>query len=134
MTKVLIDSSAWIHFLRRTSGWHETVAAILKEDRALTCGLIMMEIFRGARSQKEKRLLEEYFYLLEYVDLSKQDYREAADLAMQLAKKGFIIKTVDLLISHLALKNKCSLLHDDSDFEMVARHTNLQTLILNSYS
>ncbi len=132
MTKVLIDSSAWIHFLRKTPGWYEMVATVLKEDRALTCGLIMIEVFRGARSQKEKKLLEEYFDLLEYGDLSKQDYREAADLAMQLAKKGFMIKTVDLLIGHLALKNKWTLLHDDSDFEMVARHTNLQTVTLNS--
>jgi len=126
--KVLIDSSSWIHFFRQTSTRHyQVVSDLLKEDRVVTCGLILTEVFRGARNEKERRLLINHFEILEYIPLEKTDFLLAGNLGTTLRQKGLTVKTIDLLIAHLALKHKLTLLHDDSDFEFIARHTLLKT-------
>lgn len=128
MTKVLIDSSAWIHFFRKKEGWYESVSEFIEKDAAVTCGLIITEIMRGARNPKEKAQLKENLTLLDYYNLYPDYYYEAAELGSTLASKGFILKTIDLLIAQIALKNKILLLHDDSDFEFIAKHSSLKTL------
>lgn len=101
------------------------VAHALREDRAVTCGLVITEIMQGARHEKEKKTLWEHFSLLRCLELTREDYREAASMGSDLRRKGVIIKTVDLLIAHLAIREKLSLLHDDSDFKLIARHFSL---------
>ncbi len=133
MTKVLIDSSSWIHFFNQSSKWHfESVAEIIREDRGVICGLIFTEVLRGARNQKEGKIIAGYFDLLEYIPLVKQDHLEAANLGFQLARKGVVVKTIDLIIAHLAIKNRFALIHQDRDFERIKIHTRLKTLTTKS--
>ena len=132
MTKVLIDSSSWIHFFNQSSPWHfETVSQAIREDRAVTCGLVITEVLRGARNHKETKILSENFNLLEYLPFQQEDYWESAKLGFDLARKGLAVKTIDLLIAHLATKHHFTLVHQDSDFELITRHTPLKTLSEN---
>jgi hypothetical protein len=130
VTRILIDSSAWIHFFNQSSRWHyESVAKTIREDQGVTCGLIITEVLRGARNNKEQTILSDHFELLEYLPLTKEDHLTAAAKGFQLARKGVTVKTIDLLIAHLAIENKLTLLHDDSDFEMIAKYFDLRTLV-----
>ncbi len=104
------------------------VTKALKDDRACTCGLVMMEVLRGARNAKERKILIEHFSILEYLELVQQDYFQAAQTASLLKQKGFTLKTLDLLIAHLAVKHRLILLHDDSDYEWMALHIPLKAM------
>ena len=129
MTKVLIDSSSWIHFFKQKKlAQYEAVAKLLSGDLALICGPVLTEVLRGARNEKEMKVLKGYFELLEYFPLEKTDHLQAAELGFDLARKGVVVKTMDLLIAHLAIREKTLLLHDDEDFEMIARHSFLKTV------
>jgi predicted nucleic acid-binding protein len=131
VTKFLIDSSAWIHFFNQTSPRHiAAVRRALTEDKACTCGVIITEVLRGVRNSKERKLLLEHFSLLEYFELEMQDYFDAAENAFELKKKGWTTKTIDLLIACIALKNDLVLIHDDRDFEFMAKHFPLKLLNL----
>lgn len=131
MTKVLIDSSAWIHFFRQTpESYFQEVKKLLLEDKTVTCGLILTEVLLGARNEKEKKLLKDHFELLESFDLSKEDHYKMADLGITLRKKGLTVKTVDLAIGYLALRENLPLLHDDNDFENMRKQTSLKTIYL----
>ncbi len=135
VTKFLIDSSAWIHFFNQTSPRHiAAVTRALKEDRACTCGVIVTEVFRGVRNSKERKLLLEYFSLLEYFDLEMQDYFQAAENAFILRKNGWTTKTIDLLIAQVALKADLVVIHDDRDFEFMTKHLPLKLLDLKNTS
>lgn len=129
MTKVLIDSSSWIHFFNQSSHWHfETVSTALREDRVVTCGLIVTEVLRGARNRREQKILQENFNLLESLPFHEKDYWKAAILGFDLARKGVTVKTIDLLIAQLAHQHRLTLIHQDSDFEFIALHTSLKIL------
>ncbi len=93
----------------------------------MTCGIVLTEVLRGGRNDKERRLLVEHFRLLEYAPLAREDYEEAAALGFRLARKGLSVKTTDLLIAHLALRHRWTILHDDKDFESIKIHSPLKT-------
>lgn len=129
MTKILIDSSSWIHFFNETCvAQHGFVASVLKEDRGVTCGPVLTEVMRGARNDKERASLKDYFSVLDYRDLLQEDFLDAADLGFSLRRKGLTVKTMDLLIARVAMKHRLILVHDDGDFEFIARHAPLEAL------
>lgn len=126
MTKILVDSSVWIQFLRKKTPELDLISQMLLEDRLVTCGLIAMEVCCGASSEKEYAILKEKFLLLEKFDITNDDFLEAAHLGFYLRKKGMTAQNTDLLIAHLAMKHKTPLLHHDKDFDEIAKQTNLQ--------
>ena len=125
--KVLIDSSAWIHFFNGSSARHAAaVAAAIREDRATVCGPILTEVLRGCRVAREHATVASAFHLLETFPLTRADFVAAGVLGRKLAAKGVNAKTVDLIIAHVAQRERVPLLHDDRDYERIAEHTRLR--------
>lgn len=125
----MVDSSAWIHFLRGTSlVMMDIVRRFLLENTAVVCGPVVTEVLRGARNLNEEKFLRGQFELLYFCPLDREDFFEAASLAIVLKKKGHTVNVIDLLIARICLRDRLRLLHDDSDFEAIARHTELKTL------
>jgi len=60
--------------------------------------------------------------------LEQGDFYEAGELRAKLKRQGLIVKTVDVLIAHLALREGVELFHHDFDFNLIARHTPLRIL------
>ncbi len=106
----------------------EVVRRFLLENTAAVCGPVVTEVLRGVRNTREEKLLKEQFELLFFCPLEREDYFEAAALAGLLRRKGHTVNVVDLLIARICLRDGLRLLHDDSDFEGIARHTDLKTL------
>ena len=92
----------------------------------MTCGIVLTEVLRGGRNEKERKVLLEHFGLLEYAPLSREDYEGAAETGFRMARKGLSVKTTDLLIAYLSLNYRLLLLHDDKDFEMMKNHIPLK--------
>ena len=62
----LIDSSAWIEYFRPKGSLSvkERVREILKKEEAITCGIVTIELLRGAKDQIFFESLKEYLLAL----------------------------------------------------------------------
>lgn len=117
----LIDSSAWIEYLRPSGSRKikEKVRAILEKDEAVTCGIIVVEILRGAKDDKTFTLLKETLLSLPQIPIDQEVIEKAAQWGNALDRKGKTFPTTDLFIA-AAASGKAVLLHVDSDFETIA--------------
>lgn len=55
----LIDSSAWIEYLRPKGSREvkERVREVLQREEAVSCGIVVVEILRGAKNEKDFQAL-----------------------------------------------------------------------------
>jgi predicted nucleic acid-binding protein len=123
----LIDSSVWIDYFRpqRSSNIKRRVRQILQEDQALICGVILVEVLRGARNEKEYSLLLDSLGSLQKIPFEQEVFERAAQWGFQLDRKGKIASTTDLLIAAAAYR-KAHVLHNDAEYEMIASEVPLR--------
>lgn len=124
---VLVDTSAWVEFFRRDGDrrCREVLSGLLDENRVATCGIILAEILKGARSEEEYRELEERLETLVYLPTPEEIWRRMGRTASLMLRKGTQIPTADLLIGTIASENRLPLFQKDRHFEILARHTKL---------
>ncbi len=116
----LIDSSAWIEYLRPGGARRvkERVRDVLQKGEAASCGIVVVEILRGARNDKDYQTLRESLMSLPQIPMDNAVIERASKWGFMLDRKGKVASTTDLLIASAAYK-KARLLHLDSDFEMI---------------
>jgi predicted nucleic acid-binding protein len=127
---ILVDSSAWVEFLRATgSPAHLRVRAALQEGAELaSTDVIVMEILAGARDDSDRDRLRRLLYGLEFLAVDgPADYESAAELH-RLCRDGGETprKLADCLIAAVAIRNDAELLCEDADFAVIARHAPLR--------
>ena len=129
---VLIDTSAWIHALRKSgpAGPREAVARLLTERRAATTGMVMLELLGGTRSRKEYQELFEDLRSLHDLPVTDETWTAACLLSHDIRQKGFQIPATDHLIASVAIANRCELLHADRHFDLLAKHSRLTVIAL----
>jgi len=117
----LIDSSVWIEYFRPGGSQRikDRTRGILQREDALCCGIVVVEILRGARNADEFSLLQESLLALPQVVLDEPVIRRASDWGFKLERKGKAVSTTDLLIAAAAHGNGI-VLHLDRDFEVIA--------------
>jgi predicted nucleic acid-binding protein len=123
---ILVDTSVLIDFLKGiNSGQTQKLENILQQN--ITFGissLIYQEILQGAKTYKEFEQLKRYFSSQRFYALMHpiESYAAAAKIYMDCRRKGITLRsTVDCLIAQTAIENDLSLLHNDSDFDAIAR-------------
>ncbi len=119
---MLIDSSAWIEFLRRAGDpeLKSQVADVLASGRALYTCPIAFELKAGAR-KAELSALEEALSFADRIELSAIHWDIAAKHAATLRTKGVTVPASDLLIATVADESGVGLLARDQHFEMIRR-------------
>jgi predicted nucleic acid-binding protein len=127
---ILVDSSAWIEFLRATgSPAHLGVRAALQAGADLACtDVVVMEILAGARDDADRNRLRRLLYGQEFLPVEgPADYERAAEL-YRLCRRGGKTprKLSDCLIAAVAIRNDAELLCEDADFQAIARHAPLR--------
>lgn len=130
---ILIDSSAWVEFLRATgSGPHLRLRSALQDGEALACtDPVLMEILAGARDDADRDRLRRLLLGLEFLAVDgPTDYESAAEL-YRLCRSGGETprKLTDCLIAAVAIRNDAELLCEDADFVAIARHAPLRLAI-----
>ncbi len=117
----LIDSSLWIEFLRPHGSLkaRETIRGILQKEEAFGCGIILVEVLRGARTDTDFDDLKESMDALPQLPIDEEVIQRAARWGFLMDRKGKIISTTDLIIASCAF-GRATLLHADSDFERIA--------------
>lgn len=127
---ILVDSSAWVEFLRGTgSSTHLRLREMLEGEFELACtDVIVMEILAGARDELDADRLRRLLFGLEFLAVEgPADYERAAELYRQCRKEGETPRRLaDCLIAAVAIRNGADLLCEDRDFAAIARHAPLQ--------
>jgi predicted nucleic acid-binding protein len=125
----LVDSSAWIEFLRATqSPTHNAVRDLLERDADVhTTDVVVMEVLAGARDTEHRDRLRRLFGRCEYVPVDGlNDFETAADLYRLCRTGGETVRALtDCLIAAIALRGSLAVLHADADFDVLARHVGL---------
>jgi predicted nucleic acid-binding protein len=117
----LIDSSAWIEYLRPNGSAKvkRRVREVLEKDEAVTCGIVVVEILRGAKDDRMFKTLKETLLALPQIPMKDEVIEKAAQWGYTLDRKGKTVSTTDLFIA-AAASDKAVVLHVDSDFEIIA--------------
>ena len=118
MNKLLIDTCAWIDFLRSNKGvLGNYVASAIKSDQALLCGVTITELLQGAKGKKEMQQLEFLFSGIETLETTKRDWIDAGLCLQALRRKGVTLPVTDALIATLASRNSVAVLTIDKHFD-----------------
>jgi len=128
---ILVDTSAWIEFLRGTgSPVGREVRALLTEGADLaTCDPVRMELLAGARSEPDVRDLRRLLDRATLVSLESRHYEDAERLYRVCRRRGETVRRlVDCLIGACAISAAVPVLHRDADFDVLERHTALDVV------
>ena len=127
---ILVDSSAWIEFLRATgSAANLRLRAVLRDDADLaSTDVVVMEILAGARDDADRDRLRRLLYGQRFLAIEgPADYESAAELYRLCRRAGETPRKLsDCLIAAVALRHDAELLCEDADFDVIARHSPLR--------
>ena len=123
---ILVDTSAWVEFLRDTgTPACEAVDRVLGHGFA-TCDPVRMEVLAGARDEAHLRLLRGLLARGTALPTATGDYELAAAMYRTCRRNGGTVrKLVDCLIGAVAVRHGASVLHADSDFDVLATYAAL---------
>jgi predicted nucleic acid-binding protein len=123
----LIDSSAWIEYLRPKGSQKvkQKVREILQREEALCCGILVVEMLRGAKNEKDFQSLNDSLRSLPQIPIDDPVVERASQWGFLLDRKGKSVSTTDLIIASAAYK-KARLIHMDSDFELLSTEVDLE--------
>jgi predicted nucleic acid-binding protein len=123
---ILIDTSAWVEFLRDTGSFTCVRVDELLADEIATCHPVRMEVLAGARSDRHLRDLRGLLARASLLPTLPTDYEDAAALYRTCRHGGETIrKLIDCLIAAHAIRARLPLLHADADYDVLARHAGL---------
>jgi predicted nucleic acid-binding protein len=127
---IAVDTSVWIDVLNQNDTPQARRCVGLIQDGApigLT-DIVFAEILQGLRSEREAVLVERHLRNFPILRLDGlDDFALAAGLYRQARRAGVTIrKTLDCLIAAPCVRTQSAILHDDSDFDLLASCTALQ--------
>ncbi len=127
---ILVDTSVWIDVLRDKTG--EVVHAFksrVGDDVIVFSRFIQLELLQGVKDEHEWRRLDEYLSSQYYLEASEDTWRNAAWLYFELRRSGITVRSpIDCCIACIAMESQAILLHQDRDFESIAKITPLNSV------
>ena len=124
---ILVDTSAWIEFLRNTGSTACKHVDELLESEVAVCDAVRMEVLAGARDETHLRSLRRLLARAAVIPILAADYDDAAALYRRCRKRGETVRRLmDCLIASAAIRAGTPILHNDADFDVLARHTELR--------
>jgi len=127
---ILPDTSAWVEEIRHTGSVVDRALELLLDSgvEIAVTEPVIMELLAGARTKRELaatrgRLLA--FPILRVQGLVTFERASAVWRACRTAGEP-VRNTLDCLIAAVAIREGASVLHADRDFDVIARHTELQ--------
>lgn len=118
----LVDSSAWVEFLRRKGDVKvkHAIARLLEADQAAYSCPIRFELLSGVRPEEESDL-EEAFAFSHHIHFDADDWREAARLERQLRAKGLTIPRNDLFVATVGIRTGMPIVCRDAHFSAIQK-------------
>ena len=127
---IVVDTSAWVDFFRgRATPVASTLERLIDGQADLaTTETILMEVLAGAApgeplARIRAELISRPILRLEGL----ADFEEAAQIYRSCRSAGHTLRNLlDCLIAVPVIRHSASLLHNDRDFDTIARHTSLK--------
>ena len=119
----LVDTSAWVHQIRSKGDptVRARVESLLTAGTAAWCAQVRLELWAGARSDQDRKLLRNYERVLPDLEISGKVWTLACDLGDRARQTGISVGAGDLLIAACARFHGVELECADSDFELLTR-------------
>ena len=120
---VLVDSSLWVHQLRKGGepAKRDRVNALLERGEAAWCPVVRLELWRGVTNEAERKTLRRYAALLPDYEVSAEVWNRSIRLADRGRAAGVTVPLADLLILACARVHGLEVAHDDTHFDELAR-------------
>lgn len=119
MADVLVDTSVWIEYLRRSSrpSWRHVLEDLIEEDSAVLIGPTIAEILVGARGERELRVIDDLARSVRRAETDIQTWIEAGQIGRQWREKGKTLSITDCVLAAVARRDALPLWTLDDDFE-----------------
>ena len=128
---VLVDTSVWIEVFRK--GTRFRLESAVATDEVVTCLPVLQEVLQGFRDERAFALARDAMISFPIVEspLRTEVVLEAANLYRAARRAGLTIRSgVDCLIAACAIRNGLTVLHQDRDFEVLARISSLESRLV----
>jgi len=119
--KVLIDTSVWSLALRRRPRVENEevvreLAALVDDGRVVMIGPVRQELLSGLRERAQFERLREHLRAFRDLELTSDDYEEAALAYNRCRSNGIQGSNTDFLICAVAIRRELSIFTTDEDF------------------
>jgi predicted nucleic acid-binding protein len=128
---LLFDTSVWVDFLKNKSTPKADLLTqyIERDHPVILVPTVLQEVLQGIREDTQYNRIKAIFSYFTVLQASSiQAAIGAAELYRSLHKKGLTIrKSNDCLIAWYAIEFTIPLVHSDSDFDLISKHSRLKT-------
>lgn len=123
---ILVDTSVLIPFLSgRASPAERYFERWLRDEEPFCLAPVtIQEVLQGARDEREWRRLRQYLGTQAVVGVTDElgSSVEAARIYYDCRRRGLTVhSTINCLVAQIAIEHGLPLLHDDRDYEVIAR-------------
>ena len=125
----IVDTSVWIdYFNGKIDERTDATEKFIIEGELIMLPIILQEVLQGIRSAKDFSTVKNAFLRNTFFNFNTIEMAiETATLFRFLKRNGVTIrKPNDSLIAAICIQNNFSLLHNDKDFDNIAKYTSLK--------
>lgn len=115
----LVDTSVWIDFFRGAPSIKNSLEKLIARDEIFTAGPVLYELLQGVRLPEEKKQVREALLSTNYLEITSNDWEEAALLSSTLRAQGITLPMTDILIGHLAKARNLEVISFDPHFDQI---------------
>jgi predicted nucleic acid-binding protein len=121
----LVDTSAWVEFLRRKGDpkIKHAVARLLQADQAACTCPIRFELLSGVKAAEESDL-KQALSLSQNYPFGMEDWNAAAILERRLRAKGLTIPRNDIFVAIIAIRLRQPVVCRDRHFDVIKKIVN----------
>jgi predicted nucleic acid-binding protein len=117
----LVDTSSWIEQLRRDGdpAVRARVEALLVAGEAAWCPIVELELWNGARGDREITVIQQMAQILVSLDIDRDVWSTANAMARSSRERGVTVPATDILVAACAKRHGVRLEHHDRHFDLI---------------
>jgi hypothetical protein len=116
-SKVIADTCIWIEFFRTKSELSNRMKNLIANNAVVGTGIILAELLQGIKTNKEREIIIDIFNTLEYVEITKELWIEAGNLASKLRSIGKTVPLSDIVLACCARRHQYAIFTVDKHFQ-----------------
>ena len=122
---VLVDTSVWSLALRRAKrvdgGTSSELAELIRQGRVVMLGPVRQELLSGVKLKPQFEQLREHLRAFPDLELTSEDYEDAAAAFNRCRERGIQGSNTDFLICAAAMRRDLAIYTTDGDFRHFRR-------------
>lgn len=121
--KVLVDSSAWTHVIRKNgrADVRERVEKLLFADQVVWCDIVRLELWAGVKGERERNILRQFDSQLPSVPITSAIWANSFRLVNLALLRGYHIAAHDFLIYSCAQLHGLQIEHLDGHYDLLGK-------------